>query len=126
MSHYHEPYDLDDVCTRIAGGESLRSVAADYLVTDEALRVWLRNDPARSARYEQARIDRAHRFADEVIELSDTVGLSKEEVAKARLQIDTRKWIAAKLYPKTYGDRLMAEHSGEISLASAIKALEQG
>jgi hypothetical protein len=33
-------------------------------------------------------------------------------VARARLRIDARKWLASKLAPKKYGDKLAAEVSG--------------
>jgi hypothetical protein len=33
-------------------------------------------------------------------------------VAKARLQIDTRKWVACKLLPRRYGERVSAEMTG--------------
>jgi len=118
-------YDLDDICIRIARGVSLNAVAADYFVDESSLRQWLRKDEERSARYDQARIERTHRYADEIAEIADeVVGQDMTAIAAARLRIDTRKWIAGKLYPKMYGERVHTEHSGEITLASALKALD--
>lgn len=106
-------YDIDDICNRIAEGESLRSVAADYLVTCPALLKWFNQDPERRERYDQARLDRAHRLVDEIVELSDAAIGDPINAAARRLQIDTRKWVAAKLYPKYYGDKLQTEVSGK-------------
>jgi hypothetical protein len=36
-------------------------------------------------------------------------------IERARLKVDARKWVAAKLKPKKYGDKLQTEHSGEIT-----------
>lgn len=36
-----------------------------------------------------------------------------EYVARARLKIDTRKWLASKLLPKQYGDRIELEQKTE-------------
>src|SRR5688572_9232829 len=36
-----------------------------------------------------------------------------EVVARSRLRVDARKWLAGKMAPKKYGDKLMAEHTGK-------------
>ncbi len=33
-------------------------------------------------------------------------------VARNRLRVDTRKWIAARILPKRYGDKVQQEHTG--------------
>lgn len=119
------PYDLKDICRSIARGESLRSIAADYVVDESTLREWLRADPDRAAAYDAARVDRAHRYADEIVELADSTGDGINDKQR-RLQIDTRKWLASKFYPKMYGERIMQEHSGTINLVSALKELDGG
>ena len=45
----------------------------------------------------------AEKWADEVIELSDSATVENAHVV--RLQVDSRKWITSKLLPKKYGDR---------------------
>jgi len=44
----------------------------------------------------------------EVLEIADTT----DDPQKARLQVDARKWIASKLLPKVYGDKVSHEHGG--------------
>lgn len=114
-SAYHTPteFDLDEVCDRIADGESLRNIAADSLVSAPTLLKWLSSEPERRARYDQARLDRAHRFVDEIVELSDVSIGDPINTAARRLQIDTRKWVAGKLYPRVYGDKLQTEITGK-------------
>jgi terminase small subunit-like protein len=60
---------------------------------------------------------------DEIVELADgdytvtdesgRVRVDPGAVAQARLQVDTRKWLASKILPKIYGDRLVTEHVGK-------------
>lgn len=66
-------------------------------------------------------------LADEILDVADEVAGCKDaaQVNAARLRVDARKWIASKLKPKKYGDRVDVEHSGSIgtfdALAEALK-----
>ena len=51
-------------------------------------------------RYKLAKEISAEFYADEMVELADNC----ENTNKARLQIETRKWIASKLKPRIFGD----------------------
>ena len=73
----------------------------------------LRRDPDLRGRYHEACEDRADRLAEELLELADAAipeGLDGPRksafVQKLRLQIDARKWIACKLKPRQYGDKV--------------------
>ncbi|WP_334304933.1 hypothetical protein, partial [Mycoplasmopsis arginini] len=85
--------------------------------------------------YTRAKEDSADTLSDEMLDIADeqctTVkhgeGDSEREVeivfdstavARNRLRVETRKWIASKLKPKKYGDKVeldaKVEHSGEL------------
>jgi hypothetical protein len=84
------------------------------------LRSWIEADPARVAMYARAREDRADILADEIAAISDeaavesvltpdgemTLKLDATAVARNRLRVDARKWAAAKLKPRVYGDKV--------------------
>ena len=36
---------------------------------------------------------------------------NNEAIQRSRLRVDARKWVAAKLKPRKYGDRVMNEHT---------------
>jgi hypothetical protein len=55
--------------------------------------------------YARARKIQAELFAEEVITIADSAHDSDSTQA-ARLQIDTRKWVACKLLPKVYGEKI--------------------
>ena len=113
--------DTDHILERIASGDSLRAIAADVGRHEATIRKALRSTPELSARYDAAQIDRAHLLADEILSLADNP--SRFDIAQLRLQIDARKWLCAKLYPRMYADRVQTELSGSISYAAEVRSL---
>lgn len=106
------------ICERIALGESLRSICRDDAMPSLAsVFLWLKNKPGFSEQYVRAREVQADTLADEIIEIADesandtyvdddgNVKTNTEVVARSKLRVDARKWIASKLKPKVYGDR---------------------
>jgi len=119
----------------IADGASLKS-ALRHLNPSPSY-AWakktLRNDPELHAQYREAQQDRADRLAEQIIELADTPmpkGLEGKErsswVQHLRVQIDARKWTAAKLYPRIYGERLdVSMTEARISITAALAEAER-
>ena len=76
-----------------------------------------------SQQYASAREVQAEVWADEIVAIADdtTADLTTdkdgkeivrhENIQRSRLRVDARKWIASKLLPKRYGDKL--QHTGE-------------
>ena len=65
-----------------------------------------------SAHYAHAREAQADCWADEIVAMADDAPADHEVLAKVRLQIDARKWVASKLLPCKYGYRVSAELTG--------------
>jgi len=94
------------VCARIAGGKSLRAICEDDdLPTPQGVRKWLNADEGAKlvAPYARAREEQADFYADEIITIADDESLPPDD---RRIRIDARKWVASKLKPKKYGDKL--------------------
>jgi len=53
--------------------------------------------------YARAKEKAADKLADEIVEIADNA--TPQDAHVARLKVDARKWVAAKLLPKKYGDR---------------------
>lgn len=86
---------------------------------------WVRKDDSRSEMYARAREDRADKLADEIVSIADeadyapvvdmatgqTVAMAfdKTAVARNKLRVDARKWIAAKMKPRIYGEKVQVE-----------------
>ena len=122
----YTPKVAADICTRLAEGESLRAICRDD--TMPGLRTvmrWLFDGDHDEfwQHYARAREAQAEVRADEIIEIADDAAgdfttdkdgketVSHEHIQRSRLRVDARKWIASKLLPKRYGDRL--QHTGE-------------
>ena len=120
-----------DILTRIANGESLASALRKPGMPSYALaKIHLRSDPALREAYEQAVQDRGAFLAEELIDLADEPipeGLDPASrsawVQNKRVRLDTRKWIASRVYRQVYGDRVDVSVSHtQISITGALDA----
>lgn len=99
----------DRICSELADGKSLRKVCeADDVPTKTTIFRWLRTNAAFCDQYTRAKEESADSLTDDMIDIADDL---TGDAARDRLRVDTRKWIAAKLKPKKYGDKL--QHSGD-------------
>ncbi len=117
------------ICLRLAEGESLRSICADKAMPGlSTVMGWLFDGKHEGfpEQYARAREAQAELRADEITDIADGVehGAS-EAVQAARLRIDARKWIAAKLLPKRYGDKLNLGGTVGLRWEDALKELEE-
>ena len=97
----------DKICELIARGMSLRAICASAdMPAGGTVHRWLAEHQDFQDQHARAREEQADGVADEFIDMADSVAPETGEVAKAKLQIDARKWKAAKLAPKKYGEKL--------------------
>lgn len=120
-----------EILERIANGESLASALRKPGMPSYALaKIHLRSDVALRGAYEQAVQDRGAFLAEELIELADEPipeGLDAASrsawVQNKRVRLDTRKWIASRVYRQVYGDKVDVSFSHtQISIAGALEA----
>ena len=101
----------DEVCRRIAEGESLRRITRDpHIPSLGTVIKWRREVPGFLQQYAQAMEDRADTYADEIIDIAD----EEADPQKARVRVDARKWVASKLKSKAYGDKVDHKHEGNV------------
>jgi hypothetical protein len=113
-----------EICGRLAGGESLYSICkSDHMPDIVTVYRWMVKDEDFRQQYARAREDQAETHADQMQEIADEMPpldangrTDSGWVQWQRNRIDTRKWIAAKLKPKKYGDKVDLNHGGGISL----------
>ncbi|MDY0308158.1 MAG: hypothetical protein RBR18_17145 [Desulfovibrionaceae bacterium] len=102
------------ICTKIAQGKSLVSVLKAKGMPDyTTVARWLAHPDHEEFRqmYTRAREDQADYLADELVQIADTAK-DRDSAAAAKVRTDTRKWVAAKLKPRKYGERVTQEHTG--------------
>lgn len=120
----------DEICARLASGESLRTVCkSEHMPSAVTVFAWIRKHQDFLKQYEKAKQESADAMSEEMMDIADdglndwmeshdkegnAIGwkLNGEHVQRSRLRIDTRKWLASKLKPKKYGERMATELSG--------------
>lgn len=73
---------------------------------------WRYKYPSFVEKYARAKLKQAEILAEEIVSISDDDHKDDENgcaVARARLRVDSRKWIASKLLPKAYGNQIMID-----------------
>lgn len=131
----------DEICKRLADGETLKGICRDdHLPAEATVRLWAEEDREGFAeRYARARMIGYYAMADELLEIADdgtndwmvrnadheeTVTLNGEHVQRSRLRVDTRKWLLAKALPKVFGDKITTEHGVTDELAELMQSLD--
>jgi hypothetical protein len=127
------------ICELIAVGHSLRQICEQPGFPDRTtVHRWLQKPEREDFRlqYARAREAQADTFADEIHDIADTPmrvrkitkpdggteTITEGMVEHRRLQIDARKWLAGKLKPKKYGEKL--ELSGSVGVPLTDDELE--
>jgi hypothetical protein len=122
------------LCEQISEGKSLSTaIKSEGMPSYQLVMLMLRNNPEFRTMYEKAVESRADRLAEEIIELADQQipdglegPMASAWVQQKRMQVDARKWVASKLKPKTYGDRIdVAVTDNRISVMNALKEAKQ-
>lgn len=119
----------DELCTWIAQGNSLRSFCKLHGMEAQTVYRWMRERPDFQQRYARAHEDRADSLADEMCDIADEVaanGGSIEAVQAARLRIDTRKWIAAKLRPGRWGEVQAPKAQTAVTFKIGLPLVDRG
>lgn len=126
------------ICERIADGESLKAICEDDgMPARSTVFKWLAEQSTFSDMYARAREEQADAIFDEILDIADDARndwmkrhsdeggtdyqLNGEHVQRTRLRIDARKWMAGKLRPRKYGDKLELEQSGSVTVINRVE-----
>lgn len=129
---------LASILDRVANGESLSSVCdADDMPSRKSFFQWVKENPEIQAQYEFAIQMRADKLAEDILAIADD-GMSdtytdengnertnQEVIARSRLRVDARKWLAGKMAPKKYGDKLDVEANLTGTVVIQASALDE-
>lgn len=115
----------DRICDGLADGRSLRSICLDEDMPSQSMVFrWLADERYASfrERYARAREAQADAIFDEMLDIADDGSndwmerrredgsvdevVNHEHISRSKLRVDARKWMASKLAPKRYGDKL--------------------
>lgn len=120
----------DKICAEIAtSSKSLKTICSpDDMPSVVTVMSWLRTNEEFLNQYARAKEEQADFLAEEILEISDdgtndymTIVKgdmeynveNKEVTNRSKLRVDARKWIASKLKPKKYGEKVDVTTGGE-------------
>ena len=119
------------ICALIAEGESLRHIEAhEGMPPKSTIMNWCLQHSDFLEQYTRAKEMQAEAFNEELIDIADDarndwiekenqktgstfIALNEEAISRARLRIETRKWLMGKMKPKKYGDKVTQEMVGD-------------
>lgn len=109
------------ICGELASGKSLASICdKEGMPSIMTVYRWLQAHESFREDYARAREDQADTLADEILKIADEAPQTSVQerggaevtvvdsaaIQHQKLRVDARKWIAAKMKPKKYGDKL--------------------
>jgi hypothetical protein len=133
----------DLICERVATHDCGLRVLSDMYddIPDKVtINIWRRKYPEFRSQYAQAKCEQIEFLTEDILEMADDgtndwvayfdknsgeMGwkVNSEHIQRSKLRIDTRKWMAARLAPKIYGDRKTEEQSNPQDTINKIQQL---
>jgi len=127
-------YDIEkakDVCELTAtSSKSLKTICQELDLKVRTVLDWLAENNSENEfaqMYARAKQEQADFLAEEILDIADDGSNdlmtivkgdisyeqeNKEVTSRSKLRVDARKWVASKLKPKKYGDRIDLNHEG--------------
>jgi hypothetical protein len=104
------------ICDELIAGRSLREICREPKMPHlSTVRRWVLKYPDFYELYTKARQSQADTLAEDILEIADSgagEGDTMVAVNRARLQVDARKWLAARMGPKRWGGKLDESEDG--------------
>jgi hypothetical protein len=116
------------ITVRIMAGESLRAICRDEAMPARStVHLWVATNASFSDQYARACEIRAEELFDEMFDIADNAEndwmaknsedtgwqVNGDNIQRARLRIDTRKWALARMNSKKFGDKVTQEVVGK-------------
>lgn len=113
----YSPELITEICNAIASSsKGIKHLCSEnpHWPNKDTIFTWLKDQQDFSDQYVRAKRCQIETFIDEILEIADdssqdTINehgrkiCNSEFIARSKLRIDTRKWLASKLVPKVYG-----------------------
>lgn len=137
----------EEILAKVRAGSSLIAACKsgdDWTPSEATFRLWCDSDADLSAKYTRARDDRADAIFEECMIIADSqegdvitvdghASPNHDFIARAKLRIDTRRWMLGKMQPKKYGDKLdvsvtkpLDEEDLDAAIAAKLATMAEG
>ncbi len=88
---------------QLAAGKTMSKLVGDMHLSKRVWYKWLHAAEGRYERYQAARKQWADQLAEETLDIADGAEDAHDAQVR-RLRIDTRKWLASRVSPESWGD----------------------
>lgn len=112
---------FDAICTELSSSSiGLHHLCKKHGISHVTFYEWIK-DSEMLNKYTRAREQQADFLADEIVSISNgedkdaTPFVGKNFIDRDRLKVEARKWVAAKLKPKKYGDKVEVDNQISIN-----------
>lgn len=108
----------DLICRRIASGESVLKISRDADMPGRTtIWTWTNDNEEFRDKYARAKAAQMDHYAEQLVDIADSneddtyctaegeVKHDTDHIQRAKLRIDTRKWVMARLAARKYGDK---------------------
>jgi hypothetical protein len=123
---------VDAICERVSNCETLQAIADSAGVSKGTLIAWLAQH---SDQYARAREAQADKLAEDILAIADDGSndtymtddgeqTNHDVIARSRLRVDARKWLAGKMAPKKYGDKLAVGGADDLPPLNVVNRVE--
>lgn len=102
----------EEVCEAVStSSKSLRRIVEEHphWPSHTQLRLMLAQQPEFWDLYLAAKRKQCDLLAEEIIDIPDLTDQTSDAIALSKLRVDSRKWMAARLLPKIYGEKTQQE-----------------
>ena len=113
--------EFEDILADIADGDSVLKACSKRNISKKSFWKYIGTSEELRNQYIQATQIRGESAVDRIEEELEKLDSGMSDAGKARVKIDTLKWLACKFYPKQYGDKQEIEHSGGVTLMPSVK-----
>lgn len=131
------------ICERVATHDcGLRKLTDMYddIPDKVTINIWRRKHPEFRSLYAQAKCEQIEFLTEDILEIADDSTndwmeyydkesgciawrVNGDHIQRSKVRIDTRKWLASKLAPKIYGDKLNQDQQNPQETLSKIRDL---
>lgn len=101
------------ICEWIQSGQSLNSYCKQHGRKASTIYRWMQETVSFRDSYARAHEDRADTLVEDMLDIADAVENATDitQVMAGKLRIETRKWIAERMRPTKYGNKVTVDHA---------------
>ena len=121
---YPQEYKTDaveKVFRGMSSGKSLSKVCREHDLPADLVRRWIISNEDYAYQYRQARLLMAQALVDKALHLAENA--TNHTIGRDRLEIDTLRWVAARMNPAEFGDRQIVDGNQNTTLE--IRVVEE-